>query len=232
MGMWPHCGAGTSTQCCSAASRCVRGSWHRVSATAPAAPSMGHRVLPPVPLLSFSKSFSVLPLLVVPPHLPPRSCLPPVSRVPRRFSQLQDSVLLTFHLLSFTIILKHHSLSSFDGICFLGKHFTFSVTALNIPFSCISCFILSHPLTFQYVIAAVASPNAAMVYRIQFSESAFASFFQWSQCAHSTGQPLPKWLLSVISLFSQEDKPSPCFFVLPCSLQTASSSWWLCDMAA
>lgn len=172
--MWPHCGTGTSTQCRSAASRCVRGSWHRVSATAPAAPSKGHRVLPPVPLLSFSESFSVLPVPVVPAHLPPCSSLPPISRVPRRFSQLQDSVLLTFHLLSFTIVLKHRSLSSFDGISFLGKHFTFSVTALNIPFSCISCFILSHPLTFQYVIAAVASPNAAMVYHIQFSESAFA----------------------------------------------------------
>lgn len=118
---------------------------------------------------------SFLPVPFVPAHLPPRSSLPPMSRIPWRFSQLQDSVLLTFYLLSLTMVLKHHSLSSFDGVCFLGKHFTFSVTELNIPFNCISCFILSHLLTFQYVIEAVASPNAVMVKHIQFSESAFVS---------------------------------------------------------
>lgn len=146
IGMWPHYGAGTSTQCHSAASGWVGGSWHRLSATTAVVPSVGHTGF----LLSFfflslraSSSHcsmkSLLPVPFVPAHLPLCSSLPPISRVPQRFSQLQDSVLLTFHLLTLTTVLKHHSLPSFDGICFFGKHFTFSVTESNIPLSCISC---------------------------------------------------------------------------------------------
>lgn len=41
--IWPNCEGGTSTQCHSAASWCARGSWNRLSATAPAVPSVGHK---------------------------------------------------------------------------------------------------------------------------------------------------------------------------------------------
>lgn len=170
---------------------------------------------------------SLLPVPFVPVHLWPCGSFPHISRVPQRFSQLQGSVLLTFHLLSLTSVVKYYYLSSLDDVYFLGKHFTFSVTELNIPFNCISCSILSHPITFQHVIAAVTSPNAVMVKHLQFSEAAFASFFQWSKCAFFTGHSLPKCLLSLIPVLPQEDKPYPCFFMLPCSLQTTSSFCWL-----
>jgi len=119
---------------------------------------------------------SLLPVPFVPAWLPPHGSLPPISRVTWRFSWLQDRVLLTFPLLPLTTLLRYHSLSFFDGFCFFGKHFTFSVTELNIPFNCISCFILSHPMTFQYVIAIVASPFAVIIKYIQFFKSVFALY--------------------------------------------------------
>lgn len=74
-------------------------------------------------------------------------------------------------------ILKDHCLSSSDGVYFFEKHFTFLAISLNIPFPCISCFVLSHSMIFQYIIVAATSSNAVLVKHVQFSKSAFASFF-------------------------------------------------------
>lgn len=119
MGMWLRCGAGTFTQCHSTASGCVGESWHRFSATAPAARQWSTAVssrslFVSVGAASQSSMKILIPVPFISMHLPPHSSLSPVSRVPQRFSWLQDSVLLTFHLLSLTTILKHHFLFSLN----------------------------------------------------------------------------------------------------------------------
>lgn len=177
--MWAHCGAGNFTQCLSAARGCVRGSWHRLGPMSSAAPSVGHRGFSPVFFLPVraSSQCEVSNAGVAPVHPDASVHLPLLGSFPSPES-LQDFLCCRISTCIFDkSILKDHCLSSSDSVCFFEKRFTFLAISLNIPFPCISCFVLSHSMIFQYIIVAATSSNAVLVKHVQFSKSAFASFF-------------------------------------------------------
>lgn len=174
--MWAHCGADSSTQCHRADRGWVRGCWHWL--------------VPNVFCCSFCRTQNFTPVLLSFFHLSFSQCLccccwhtlipSHLQSILERFSLLWDFIL---HLW------QQHSQSSFpspDGVSFLGKQCPISATYLNDPFSCISCFILSHSLSFQLIIVAATSPNAVTGKQIQISKIAFAFYFKWLRCVCST----------------------------------------------